>query len=157
MLSQFAGLRMDETGQDGWTVRNPATGHYRCFINLGMPRNRIRWTMAHELGHIWLGHIEGVSLDDLEEDVLGLVEREANVFAEELLMSWEFFQGQTFRNLREWADHMGVSQEACAWRLLQIPKVYPASGRPWLGLLESDFMTLMGQCVAAVIGTRAAG
>ncbi len=155
ILDTFADIRMDDTDQDGWTVRNPVTGHYRCFINLEMPRNRTRWTMAHEIGHILLGHIQDVSLDGVPDDVLNVMEREANVFAEELLMPWEFFEGHALRNLPEWAEHMEVSQEACAWRLLQIPRVYPSSGRQRLGLTDSDFTLLMAQCAAAVIGTKA--
>ncbi|MDA8346875.1 MAG: ImmA/IrrE family metallo-endopeptidase [Thermaerobacter sp.] len=129
---------MDDTGQDGWTVRNQWTGNYACFINPEMPRKRVRWTMAHELGHIILGHIDG---DEGDEERPTWMEREANVFAEELLMPWEFFEGCSFRNVQGWAAHMEVSQEACAWRLLQIPKVYPASGKPWLGLADVDFIS----------------
>lgn len=140
---------MDDTGQDGWTVRHPSTGRYRCWINLEMPPNRVRFTMAHEVGHIVLHHLEDLRARDIPEN-LPWIEREADVFAEELLMPWEFFDGCGIEDLRGWSEWFGVSREACAWRLLQMPKVMPVLGMPRLRLSETGFSELMAECGAEV-------
>lgn len=65
-------------------------GHYITIYNDNFPPDRIRWTLAHEIGHIALGH-----LDDFEEtkmfrsgltdDSYSILEQEAHAFASELL------------------------------------------------------------------------
>ena len=91
-------------------------------VNGGEPETRRRFTIAHELGH-WVcqcleGHTE--PLYCRAEDVGGrpeakALEREANVFAAELLMPQEAVQSQAGEPDIE--DRFGVSGEAMAWRL----------------------------------------
>jgi Zn-dependent peptidase ImmA (M78 family) len=95
----------------------------------GMPIRRQRYTIAHEIGH-WVCHVLGADAvtapqpsycraADLSEETDRALEREANVFAAELLMP-----EQAVRDL--WlsaaqvdlvAAHFGVSQLAAHWRL----------------------------------------
>lgn len=54
------------------------------------PMARIRWTLAHEIGHIFLGHLleireRNISLRGLSEAMYQVLEKEANFFAKELL------------------------------------------------------------------------
>lgn len=89
------------------------------------PTRRIRFTIAHELGH-WICHARGMEdaptycrSQDLAQDADRTREREANVFGAELLMpeaavreAWATFpdaQGLAFR--------FGVSALAAQWRL----------------------------------------
>lgn len=83
-------------------------------INARQPVDRLRWTLAHELGHLCL-HAEFISTDP---------EQEANAFAAEFLMPAEVIRPQ-LRNLttgrladlkRQW----GVSMQALVERAHQL-------------------------------------
>lgn len=70
-----------EGTDDGYTLARPVPGgvQYMIIYNAAvMVRQRIRWTIAHEIGHIVLGHIDGAYKG-------GDKEAEANYFARELL------------------------------------------------------------------------
>ncbi len=89
------------------------------------PTRRIRFTIAHELGH-WICHARGMDdgptychSQDLAQDADRALEREANVFGAELLMpepavreAWA-----AFRDRGELAERFGVSVLAAQWRL----------------------------------------
>jgi hypothetical protein len=89
------------------------------------PTRRIRFTIAHELGH-WICHARGLDdaptycrSQDLAEDADRALEREANVFGAELLMpeaavreTWA-----TFPDAQGLAVRFGVSALAAQWRL----------------------------------------
>jgi hypothetical protein len=89
------------------------------------PTRRIRFTIAHELGH-WICHARGLDdaptycrSQDLAEDADRALEREANVFGAELLMpeaavreAWA-----TFQDAQGLAVRFGVSALAAQWRL----------------------------------------
>ena len=89
------------------------------------PTRRIRFTIAHELGH-WICHARGSDdaptycrSQDLAEDADRALEREANVFGAELLMpeaavreAWA-----TFQDAQGLAVRFGVSALAAQWRL----------------------------------------
>ncbi|MDR2931751.1 MAG: ImmA/IrrE family metallo-endopeptidase [Oscillospiraceae bacterium] len=75
----FPRLAAYKDAQDGFTlVKNSKTGPYHCILYNEEQRNlrRRSFTIAHELGHIFLGHP-----NDGDEN-----ESAANVFASELLM-----------------------------------------------------------------------
>ena len=91
-------------------------------VNAAEPETRQRFTIAHELGHWVCQCLEGetepvycraeeVTLDPH----IKAREREANVFAAELLMPEEAVREAHARN--ESATTFGVSGEAMAWRL----------------------------------------
>jgi hypothetical protein len=89
------------------------------------PTRRIRFTIAHELGH-WICHARGLDdaptycrSQDLAEDADRALEREANVFGAELLMpeaavreAWA-----AFPDAQGLAGRFGVSALAAQWRL----------------------------------------
>ncbi len=94
----------------------------------GEPIRRHRFTIAHEIGH-WVCHcLEGRAPEqpaamcrkvDLQQDTDRALEREANVFAAELLMpeaavrdAWQ--AGPTVAGV---AAQLGVSQLSAHWRL----------------------------------------
>ena len=98
------------------------------------PTRRIRFTIAHELGH-WICHASGVERAptfcrsrDLAQDADRAIEREANVFGAELLMpeaavreEWE-----KLPDAPELAERFGVSALAAQWRLYS----FGLAGRP---------------------------
>jgi len=55
------------------------------------PINRKRFSIAHELGHIVLGHTNGKN-DDYDFDSKDFREHEANEFAAELLVPYDFLK-----------------------------------------------------------------
>jgi hypothetical protein len=89
------------------------------------PTRRIRFTIAHELGH-WICHARGLDdaptycrSQDLAEDADRALEREANVFGAELLMP-EAAVRETwaaFPDAQGLAVRFGVSALAAQWRL----------------------------------------
>jgi hypothetical protein len=87
---------------------------------------RIRFTIAHELGH-WICHAQDATepattycrAKDLSQDADRTLEREANVFGAELLMpesavrqAWAAFPDRD-----QLAERFGVSALAAQWRL----------------------------------------
>lgn len=69
---------------DGFIV--DLDGPFIVFFNETKPRARIRFTIAHELGHIILGHTIGPDLINREpEETDNPTETEANIFAARIL------------------------------------------------------------------------
>ena len=66
---------------------NVKTYFWRIFYNGALPENRIRFTLAHELGHVFLGHFETQDTDTLPEQDKGYdaADAQADVFAACLL------------------------------------------------------------------------
>jgi len=65
-------------------------GYYITIYNEKFPIERIRWTLAHEIGHIKLGHLDKFGetkffRSGLTEEKYGVLEQEAHAFASELL------------------------------------------------------------------------
>lgn len=88
---------------------------------------RQRFTIAHEIGHLVLGHLNGVSAlhrDEASNFTTGVfmpVEREANQFAAELLMPGRVvsyaISERGYTRLESLAALFGVSEVAMSWRL----------------------------------------
>ena len=68
----------EKYGDDGFVQR--LQGKYFIFCREDVPYKKRRWTVAHELGHIFLGHLEK------ERHEHEFSEAEANCFASELLL-----------------------------------------------------------------------
>lgn len=92
-------------GEDGETWRH--NGRYRIVYNDRIRSlHRIRWTIAHEIGHIVLGHLADfdqtmVSRGGLTTPEYGALEREADIFATELLAPMAVLKEV---GAREWPD-----------------------------------------------------
>jgi len=101
------------------------------------PLRRHRFTIAHEIGH-WVCHcLEGRAADlspsycratDIADDVDRQIEREANIFASELLMpeaavraAWEEIVAQSHEDpAAAMAERLDVSPSAMGWRLFNL-------------------------------------
>jgi Zn-dependent peptidase ImmA (M78 family) len=94
---------------------------------------RQRFTIAHEIGHFALGHLEGASkmfrdpASNFSSGANKPEEREANVFAARLLMPAKVVRyavnEKKIRNIERLADVFGVSQVAMKYRLINLGMV----------------------------------
>lgn len=96
-------------------------GHIVIGVNQNHAQVRQRFTIAHELGHYLCNH-------DLSEKVIDDVfdkptdkEREANMFAAELLIPYDFIKEdiRTIKAIPELAKHYHVSEQSISIRLLE--------------------------------------
>ncbi|MER3411291.1 MAG: hypothetical protein C4305_02485, partial [Thermoleophilia bacterium] len=106
-------------------------------VNAEEPLVRRRFTVAHELGHWVCQVLAGRAAPvfcrplDLSAATDRSQEREANVFAAELLMPEEAVVGCFAGNVAECAARFQVSEEAMHWRLFNlglVPEPPSASG-----------------------------
>jgi Zn-dependent peptidase ImmA (M78 family)/transcriptional regulator with XRE-family HTH domain len=132
----------NERSPEGCSALDPQTGAAYVLINSDKPRLRRRFTIAHELGHLTLGHLHGGELV-IDETVRGRspCEREANAFAAGLLMPEEGVVGGWQRLQRrlgerpgpiDWivwlAASFGVSDQAAAYRLVNLGRIQAVGG-----------------------------
>jgi len=95
-------------------------------VNAGEPRARRRFTIAHELGHWVCQVMAGRSAPvfcrplDLSQAADRALEREANVFAAELLMPEPLVRGRFAGSVADCAAAFAVSGEAMHWRLFNL-------------------------------------
>lgn len=108
---------------DGSTQYDPNTGRYLIAVNTSGRYNaspaRIRWTTAHELGHIAAGHFieiaesgcELVSPSDFQ-----VMEEEADYFAASFLAPIPAMKRLQVRRAADIRDWFGLSQTAAEYR-----------------------------------------
>ena len=108
--------------EDGLTIRR--NGVYTTCLNIRLRQDpaRLRFTAAHEAGHVVLGHVEMVGTADNHECApCARLERDANVFASALLMPADGLadSGPPWdkRTLSRLLRRFGVSWEALVIRL----------------------------------------
>jgi hypothetical protein len=131
IAEDFLGLRIEEEDLGGCSgMLRPAERlivvNAAEAVSGDTPTRRIRFTVAHELGH-WICHALGDTdptitycrAKDLSQDADRALEREANVFGAELLMpeaavrdAWAASPDRD-----ELAERFGVSALAAQWRL----------------------------------------
>lgn len=88
-------VRRDLEGIDGLFV---PVGYPTIFLNERHTRTRRRFTLAHEIGHIVLGHYEMAHAEPV-------MERQADIFAAEILMPV-----QEFRRVAPFMDDAGIAE-----------------------------------------------
>ncbi|WP_119068771.1 helix-turn-helix domain-containing protein [Rubrobacter indicoceani] len=132
----------DVGAPDGCSALDPETGFAYVLINSDKSRVRRRFTIAHELGHLVSGHLNPgeVVLDETLNEK-NPQEQEANAFAAGLLMPESGVCGAVKRlqgKLGEedpvawivWlADSFGVSEEAAAYRLVNLKLAKVVGGK----------------------------
>lgn len=123
-------------GVDGICLNLKSLGkETKVIVNLGNPKSRQRFTLAHELGHIVIPWHTGSVVDYLDPDDTNdiedywAIEQEANAFAAELLMpgDWMAELLASTKDLakvhRRVAKECDVSLQAAAIRLINmLPK-----------------------------------
>lgn len=123
-------LKTDLAGESGYII----TYGGRYLICIDAKNNRItynRFTIAHELSHIVLGHLDRRrALPEKEK------EREANFLASALLMPFHFMVAYRDYEERILSGFMAVSEQAMAIRRREIkkdPMYYKAVTRNYYG------------------------
>jgi Zn-dependent peptidase ImmA (M78 family) len=95
-------------------------------VNKKHPMVRRRFTIAHELGHLLLGHDLGKDDDVVDDDFDKPIpkEKEANIFASCLLMPAEMVESEVKKlpriDLKKLAQTFDVSEQTITIRLLNL-------------------------------------
>jgi Zn-dependent peptidase ImmA (M78 family) len=94
IIQQIENIKIQETNEidDAFVVYNKLKDEFGIVINTDHVEGRINWTYAHELGHIALDHAVYMNEIGLTEYQRKVIEREADVFARELLMPEEMLK-----------------------------------------------------------------
>lgn len=100
---------------DGYTIQNVRENTSIIFYNDKIEnKGRIRWTIAHEIGHIVLGHNKQCEINEVE----------ANTFASQLLLPQcilkDLIKNGVCVNSRYISEKFGLSNEAALKSLKQI-------------------------------------
>lgn len=104
-------------------------GQARIFVSKDCPSTRQRFTAAHELGHILLGHVGKYTLVNREPNPGdNPIEQAANVFASRLLAPACVLWALNARTPEEIADLCQISHQAAAFRAERMDILY-ARGR----------------------------
>lgn len=94
------------------------TGHDRYLIvyNENMNDGRILWTIAHEIGHICLGHINATGASNIafsdDQNAYSQLESEADCFAWNLLAPLPILRETGIKSANEISIHYGLSKQA---------------------------------------------
>ena len=124
-LARIKGLTVAEVAyllgsMDGCTHYERATGDYLIAYNTsGRSRTRIRWTLAHELGHIAAGHFQEIEKSRLSEappELLREMEEEADYFAASLLAPFPAIGKTMAKSAEDVGNYFGLSVPASNYR-----------------------------------------
>ncbi|MDR1509601.1 MAG: ImmA/IrrE family metallo-endopeptidase [Synergistaceae bacterium] len=120
----------DFTLEDGENVSGIVAvedGQPVIYVSTRDPHVRKRFTIAHEIGHVYLGHLADKENNELIDDEVrlrsatwNLEEKEANEFAARLLMPASLIRGAIDRgrvSIEELAEFFDVSEQAMMYRL----------------------------------------
>ncbi len=116
---------------DGYTitVRKDEMIEYTIVYDSSLSPQRIRWTIAHEIGHIHLNHLT-------ETYAITNPDREAQYFAEQLLMPLPVISTLGTDSVQRIMSLCNVSSEAAQWRMNDLKRHYSYRNR--YGLTEDD-------------------
>lgn len=102
--------------QTGCTFYHKTAKKYLILYNDDLTPGRIRWTLAHELGHILLRHFLSEGITEFQK------EKEADLYAQQLLAPFEYFQIYNITNPISLMNFFGLSHEAALNTMLQYNK-----------------------------------
>ncbi len=110
--------------------------HYVAAVNRNAcGKQRRRWTIAHELAHILLGHVnEGIGCRDEG------CERDADSFAGELLAPLSVLHFCCVSSAEEIARLCGLSKQAAEIRFRQLTSLRRSNSQQWRGGAQSVFL-----------------
>ena len=122
-LAEIRNLKVSEIAEilknkDGGTYYQRKTGRYLITVNEdGRSPARVRWTTAHEIGHLAAGHFQEIDADILPPNAL--MEEEADYFAASFLAPFFAIQKMHIRNAADVRDIFGLSQTAAQYRWME--------------------------------------
>lgn len=101
-----------QSSKDGYTLAKFTSGQweYTILFNSTFIPQRIRWTLAHEIGHIVLGHAGQQEINKAENE-------EAQYFAEQLLSPIAVVAKLGAKNNEDIMRMCNISNEATGWRV----------------------------------------
>lgn len=115
---------------DGYTVRRSQNNNLILYRDDIQNEGRLQWTLAHEVGHIYMNH-------DCDND---LAEIEANWFASELLIPipilFEITKKVKNISASTIADMFGVSYQAACKKISSLKRMYGVSNYLWEDFVE---------------------
>ena len=118
-------LAYGETGLRSVGFSTVVNGTMYIVIRQGMNAGRTRFTVAHELGHILLGHVGTYRLVNREpSESDNPIEHDANVFASRLLAPACVLWGCGARTAEEIADLCNISLQAARIRSERMEVLY---------------------------------
>ena len=129
-LSEDYILKCVMCSDDGVTRYNVEADRYDILINAaeGISEGRIRWTKFHEIGHIYLGHLQNerteITRNELTEEEYDQMEFEADLFASEVLASKWLMRHLGIQNEYEIALICGLSDKAAQSRYRKATENY---------------------------------
>ncbi len=137
---------MEEDGPDGIYANNG--GIAVAVINTSRPRNRQRFTAAHELGHHVFAASKGLQVDENIFQQKGLKEQKANAFAAHFLMpenGMRSFLSKDRRKLHinpqdivHLGHHFGASHEAIIYQMHNIGIINASERSKFLEMNKDD-------------------
>lgn len=102
----------------GATHYDPETNRYLILYNTDMNSGRVRWTLAHEMGHIYLGHLKAIEEAEIayteSRGFYDQFESEADYFAWNLLAPLPIMREMGIRSTSEIKLTYGLSTQAAA-------------------------------------------
>lgn len=111
-----------EISEDGFSFFD--RGEYAIFINEKIPPTRQKFTIAHEIGHIYLGHHKALRTQALSytspDGADKQWESEANIFARNILIPVDAARRWKKYSNFEKATIFGISEEAVRLRYLYL-------------------------------------
>lgn len=127
VIPYSSGYRPNSTAEDGFSFcRNSKTF---IFYNDKKTSNRIRFTLAHELGHCILGHVSNNETyhrnSEYDFSNMDIKEMQANVFARNILMPATVLHGLNVSSAEEISTICNVSLQSAEIRykrLLELNK-----------------------------------
>lgn len=112
-----------ENGNDGWC--QIVNGQPFIFISKNCSEQRQRFTAAHELGHILLGHVGKYELVNREPSVNdNPIEQQANVFAARLLAPACVLWGLHIKNAEQIEKLCNISKTSAEFRMNRLNALY---------------------------------
>lgn len=103
----------------GYSIFRPDTNKYLILYNDDMCPGRINWTIAHELGHIYLRHLSDKITSDKSVDLSLFYESEADAFAQMFLAPFPLFDILNIKSVQDVMQICGLSHEAALHTYMQ--------------------------------------
>ena len=117
--------------QDGLSMYDVKRDSYDIIINAAdeIPPGRVLWTKLHEIGHIYLGHLEKNAVTELRREELGAelydqLEFEADTFAGEVLASKWLMRQMDIVSEKDISDICGLTDAAALSRYKKATEDY---------------------------------
>lgn len=109
-------------------------GEYNIFYNINKPRTRQKFTISHEIGHIYLNHHKYIDPKVLKygRNNTGIWETQANIFAQNVLIPAEFADILQIHGIDEMARYFGLSKSMVTVRMAKLEQ-----DKKWLDAIKN--------------------